>query len=196
MSEKGTEQATPQRKKKAQEKGDGVRSRELLSAIAMLGGVMMLGATAHGFFASWGKVYRRKPALCGCWRGQRTSSAGTRLCGSMIAARSAASGFGAGGELRLRADRGSGAERRRSDLHPNAAELKFSRLNPATNLKNLFSLRSATRLAKSLVPAAVMVVLGWGALKALMMPMPVMSHDAACRRPFRPRMGWRSMLPG
>jgi flagellar biosynthetic protein FlhB len=38
----------------------------------------------------------------------------------------------------------------------------------------LFSLRSATRVAKSLVPAAVMLVLGWGALKALMIPMPVM----------------------
>ena len=57
MSEKGTEQATPQRKKKAKEKGDSVRSRELLSAIAMLGGVLMLGATAHGFVSSWGKVY-------------------------------------------------------------------------------------------------------------------------------------------
>jgi flagellar biosynthetic protein FlhB len=37
MSEKGTEPATPQRKKKAKEKGDAVRSRELLSAMAMLG---------------------------------------------------------------------------------------------------------------------------------------------------------------
>ena len=60
-------------------------------------------------------------------------------------------------------------------IHPNAVELKFAKLNPVTNLGNLFSLRSATRLVKSLVPAAVMVVLGWGALKALMLPMPVMS---------------------
>jgi flagellar biosynthetic protein FlhB len=60
-------------------------------------------------------------------------------------------------------------------LHPNAVEPKFSRLNPATNVKNLFSLRSAMRLVKSLIPAAVMVLLGWGALKTLMLPMPVMS---------------------
>jgi flagellar biosynthetic protein FlhB len=60
-------------------------------------------------------------------------------------------------------------------LHPNAVGLKFSKLNPVTNLGHLFSLRSTTRLVKSLVPAAVMVVLGWGALKALMLPMPVMS---------------------
>jgi flagellar biosynthetic protein FlhB len=60
-------------------------------------------------------------------------------------------------------------------FHPASLEFKFAKLNVVTNLGNLFSLRSATRVAKSLVPAAVMVVLGWGALKALMIPMPVMS---------------------
>jgi flagellar biosynthetic protein FlhB len=61
------------------------------------------------------------------------------------------------------------------EIHPNAIEPQFSRLNPVTNLGHLFSLRSATRVIKSLVPAAAMVMLGWGALKALMLPMPVMS---------------------
>ena len=57
MADKGTEQATPLRKKKARERGDSVHSRELLSAMAMLGGVMMLGALSNGFVSSWGKVY-------------------------------------------------------------------------------------------------------------------------------------------
>src|SRR5258708_4603115 len=57
MPDKGTEQATPLRKKKARERGDGVHSRELLSATAMLGGVMVLGALSNGFVSSWGKVY-------------------------------------------------------------------------------------------------------------------------------------------
>ena len=60
-------------------------------------------------------------------------------------------------------------------INPEAMKFKFAKLNPVTNLGNLFSLRSATRVAKSFVPAAVMVVLGWGALKALVIPMPVMS---------------------
>jgi flagellar biosynthetic protein FlhB len=60
-------------------------------------------------------------------------------------------------------------------IHPNALAMKFSRLNPVTNLGNLFSLRSAVRTVKSLVPAAVMVGLGWDALKTVMLPMPVMS---------------------
>ncbi len=57
MSEKGTERATPERKKKAKAKGDSVRSRELISAVAMLGGVVMLGVVAHSFVSNWGTVY-------------------------------------------------------------------------------------------------------------------------------------------
>jgi len=60
-------------------------------------------------------------------------------------------------------------------IHPNAIGVKISKLNPLANLGNMFSLRSVTRVVKSLVPAAAMVVFGWGALKALMLPMPVMS---------------------
>src|SRR4051812_42668137 len=79
MSEQGTEQATPQRKKKAREKGDGIRSRELLSAMAMLGGVLMLGATAHEFSASWGRAYRE--SLCSAAVG---TTAGERHWNSMF----------------------------------------------------------------------------------------------------------------
>ena len=60
-------------------------------------------------------------------------------------------------------------------IYPATMRLKFERLNPVTNLGNLFSLRSATRVTKSLVPAMVMVLLGWRGLKTLMIPMPVMS---------------------
>src|SRR3954447_6936058 len=57
MADKGTEQATPLRKKKAREQGDSVHSRELLSAMAMLGGVIVLGALSSGFVSSWRKAY-------------------------------------------------------------------------------------------------------------------------------------------
>ena len=57
MSEKGTEQATPQRKKKAREDGDTVRSRELLSAMAMLGGVLALGLVSTQFVKGWARAY-------------------------------------------------------------------------------------------------------------------------------------------
>lgn len=173
MSEKGTEQATPQRKKKAKEKGDIVRSRELLSAIAMLGGVMMLGATAHGFVSSWGKMYAESlhsAAVGDINREQRWNEAIRRMLEPALLPMSLVLAASFTGALIAGVAQVGGVE-----VHPNAIEPKFSKLNPATNLGHLFSLQSATRVVKSLVPAAAMVVLGWGALKALMLPMPVMS---------------------
>jgi flagellar biosynthesis protein FlhB len=178
MADKGTEQATPLRKKKAREKGDSVRSRELLSAMAMLGGIVMLGAMANGFVSSWGKVYVESLSSAMTGVSSVNGQSGEQLLvgavrrlllpallpvGLVMAAAFAGalvSGVAQSGGLQI---------------HPNALELKFSKLNPVTNFGNLFSLRSATRLVKSLVPAAMMVGLGWGALKALMIPMPVMS---------------------
>lgn len=173
MSEKGTEQATPQRKKKAKEKGDIVRSRELLSAIAMLGGVMVLGLMAHGFVSSWGKLYReclRSAAVTEVNGEQRWSEAIRQMLEPAllpVGLIMAASFIGA---LMAGVAQVGGVE-----IHPNALEPKFSKLNPVTNLGHVFSLQSATRVMKSLIPAAAMVVLGWGALKTLMLPMPVMS---------------------
>jgi flagellar biosynthetic protein FlhB len=172
MSEKGTEQATPQRKQKAKEKGDSVRSRELLSAVALLGGVVVVGTVTRSFVRDWGTVYRESllSAQVGgdtealLVHGIRTMLAPALVPVAMVMAASFA------GALFVGVAQGGGVS-----IHPNALGLKFNRLSPVSNLGNLFSLRSLTRLMKSLVPAAIMIVLGWGALKALMIPMPVMS---------------------
>lgn len=174
MSEKGTEQATPQKKKKAREKGDQVHTRELLSAMAMLGGVMMLGVVAHGFVAGWKQAFIESLHVATA----KDVSDGDQVWGRAVRgmlepvllpvglvlgasfAGALVSGVAQGGGLRV---------------HSNALEPKFEKLNPVTNLGNLFSLRSTVRVMKSLAPAAVMVVLGWGALKTLMLPTPVMS---------------------
>jgi flagellar biosynthetic protein FlhB len=173
MSDKGTEQATPQRKKKAREEGDVVRSRELLSAIAMLGGMLMLGATAHGFVADWAKVYVEslRSAAVGEMNGEQGWNQAIRQMlqpallpvGLVLAASFV-------GTLIAGIAQVGGVE-----IHPKSIEPKFTKLNPVSNLGNLFSLQSATRVVKSLVPAAAMVVVSWGAVKALMLPMPVMS---------------------
>ena len=178
MSEKGTEQATPQRKKKAKEKGDVVHSRELLSAMAMLGGVLMMGAVAHGFVASWGRVYVDslhaaavgESSLDGRSGEQRWSEAVRRMIGPVLLPVGLVLGASFAGALVSGVAQSGGVQ-----IYANALEPKFSKLNPVENLGNLFSLRSTTRVVKSMAPAAVMVVLGWGALKALMIPMPVMS---------------------
>jgi flagellar biosynthetic protein FlhB len=177
MADKGTEQATPLKKKKARDKGDGVRSRELLSAVAMLCGVVMLGRISEGFVTSWHRVYAE--TLHSVVMGVRSADAqsgeqfirGVLQVGVfpallpvgliMLASFAGAliSGIAQSGGLQIQ---------------PNAVALKLTKLNPATNLGNLFSLRSMIRLLKSMVPAGVMLMLGWTALRALMVSMPVM----------------------
>jgi flagellar biosynthetic protein FlhB len=175
VADKGTEQATPLRKKKAKEKGDSVHSRELLSAMAMLGGVVMLGAMSNGFVTSWGKVYqeslRSATTNASGLNGEQLFNVAVRriLVPSLLPVGLVMAASFTGALVSGVAQSGG------VQIYPSAVELKFSKLNPVTNLGNLLSLRSATRLVKSLVPASVMVVLGWGALKTLMIPMPVMS---------------------
>ena len=59
MAEKGTESGTAEHKKKARGQGDSVRSRELLSAVAMLAGVLVLGHVSAGFVHSWRAVFEQ-----------------------------------------------------------------------------------------------------------------------------------------
>jgi flagellar biosynthetic protein FlhB len=177
MADKGTEKATPLRKKKAWERGDGVHSRELLSAMAMLGGVITLGVFAKGFVSSFANVYvesLRSATGLGGVNGQSGEQLFTSAVRQILVPALLPVGLILAASFAWALVSGV-AQSGGVQIHPEALELKFTKLNVATNLGNLFSLRSATRVAKSLVPAAVMVVLGWGALKALMIPMPVMS---------------------
>lgn len=171
VSEKGTEQATEQRKQKARNKGDVVRSRELLGAVSMLGGLVVLGASAKQFLSCWNTVYARSLMLgMGDVPTEGLDRAVVKILapsllpvGLVLAASFSAvllAGAGQSGGLQIRGD---------------AVALKLERLNPVTNLGNIFSLRSVTRMAKSLIPAAVVIALGMKALKELILPMPVMS---------------------
>lgn len=172
MSDKGTEQATPQRRKKAREDGDSVRSRELLSAVAMLGGVLALGGISNQFVQGWLHVYTG--SLSGLAADDLTTQRGvemlrrTLLPAMLPVALVMAATFA--GALLTGVAQGGGV-----GFHVKAIGFNFDRLNPVTNLGNLFSLRSTTRIAKSLVPAGAMVLFGWYGLRKLMLPMPVMS---------------------
>jgi flagellar biosynthetic protein FlhB len=171
VSEKGTEQATEQRKEKARKKGDTVRSRELLSAMAMLAGMVVLGASAKQFILGWNEVYTRSLMLgMGDLQTGGLGRAAMRILtpallsvGMVLAASFGAAllaGLGQSGGL---------------SIHGEALGLKFERINPVTNLGNIFSLRSLTRMMKSLLPVGIVVALGVKALEELILPMPVMS---------------------
>jgi flagellar biosynthetic protein FlhB len=172
LSEKGTEQATPQRKAKAKASGDVVRSRELLSAMAMLGGVVMLGMSAPALVASWGRVFVASLHAAGVGEAgeQPWSEAIRHMLGPALMPIGLVMAASFSAALIVGVAQGGGLS-----VHPEAISIKLSKLNPIANFGHLFSLRSAIRTVKSLVPAAVMVAIGWSALKALMLPMPVMS---------------------
>jgi len=157
MSGDRTEKATPRRKQKAQEQGDRVRSRELLAACGMLAGVLTLGHVAEHWVSNWSIAYQQFLALGmpHAWQDGHAieTMLALRQTGLMVlspllfifgGAASAVllSGIAQGGGLQFNAE---------------ALQPKFTRYNPWTNLKGLFSLRSLARLGKSLVPAAVLV---------------------------------------
>jgi flagellar biosynthetic protein FlhB len=173
MAEKGTEAGTPQRKKKARADGDSVRSRELLSAVAMMAGVLTLGVVAKQFVGSWRGVFEQSLSAAAVRQDggeMQWVAAIRRLIAPVMVPLGMVMAASFVGALGVGIAQGGGFQ-----LHPGAIGFKFSKLNPWTNLTQLFSLKSATRVVKSLVPAAVMVVFGWAAVKALMLPMPVMS---------------------
>jgi flagellar biosynthetic protein FlhB len=172
MAEKGTEQATAQRKKKAREDGDVVRSRELLSAVAMLAGVLALGAVSRGFVVAWGRIYVEclGAVATGEVSSETVIDALRRTLAPAALPIAVVMGAAFLGALGTGIAQGGGL-----GLHPKAIALKFNKLNPVTNLGNLFSLRSAARLSKSLVPAGVMTLFGWNALRGLMLGSPALS---------------------
>lgn len=175
MSEKGTEQGTAHSKQKARDKGDQVRSRELLSAAALLSGVLVLGSVSKGFVFTWRTVYEQSldagmPGSAGAATTLHWVAALRRLIQPMVQPVGLVMAASFAAALLVGVAQGGGLV-----FYPSSLALKFDRLNPVTNLANLFNLRSAARVAKSLLPAAVMVLFGWKALRSLMLPLPVMS---------------------
>jgi flagellar biosynthetic protein FlhB len=153
-----TEQATQRRREKARQDGDVLHSRELSAAAGTLAGVMVLGAlgtrsllvwrAAFDGFLELGNAAHWEPATLA-----PTLAAIRRLAmqvlgppaWTMVAVAAAALGAGVmqtGGVNFL----------------PNAIGFKPERINPIANAGNLFSLRAASRLAKSLIPASMLAV--------------------------------------
>ncbi|MGB7171776.1 MAG: EscU/YscU/HrcU family type III secretion system export apparatus switch protein [Acidobacteriaceae bacterium] len=159
-----TEQATAHHRQKAAEKGDRARSRDLMAAAAMLAGVFALGSAAEKWVGTWAAAYRACLVLGQPGFQERATPAEVAIAlrgvmlrgmgplGMVFAASLAAAvlaGVAQGGGWTLQGD---------------ALSPKLERLNPAENVKNIFSLRGAVRLGKSLVPV---VALGFCAQRAI-----------------------------
>jgi flagellar biosynthetic protein FlhB len=186
MSEERTERASPRRRQQAAEKGDRVRSRELVSAAAMVAGVLTLGALVERWAAQWRSVFATFLAL-------GTAHHGSLQAGSLGAGSVGPGSMGAGSMPGYGLDAAAGltgrvavireaslvmlspmlllfaavtaaalfaglAQGGGAAIHAGALALKWERLSPAQNFRNLLSLRGLARLLKSLLPVAVLLI--------------------------------------
>ena len=153
-----TEQATQHRREKARKEGDILHSKELSAAAGTLAGVMVLGALGSHLLVAWrndfaaflalGYPARWEPAEI-----QPTLHALRRLAFEILSPVGAMMAAVAAGALGAGVLQTGGVS-----FYGGAVGFKLDRINPASNLKNLFSLRAAARLAKSLIPASILAV--------------------------------------
>jgi flagellar biosynthesis protein FlhB len=153
-----TEQATQHRREKARKEGDILHSRELAAAAGMLAGVMVLGALAGRAMESWRGAFAGflalgresdwepatlEPTLIAIRRLALAVLAPPAVMLAVVAAAALAAGLAQTGGVTVTGS---------------AIGFKLERINPLSNIKNLFSLRAAARLGKSLIPASILAV--------------------------------------
>jgi flagellar biosynthetic protein FlhB len=158
MSGERTEQATQHRREQARKEGDVLHSRELSAAAGTLAGVITMGLLGSRIVILWRATFasfldlgapgRWEPAqLEPTLLAIRKLSLGVLGPACMVMAAVAAAALGAGvmqtGGI---------------SFFAGAIGFKPDRINPISNIKNLFSMRAAARLAKSLVPASLLAV--------------------------------------
>ncbi|HTH43254.1 MAG TPA: EscU/YscU/HrcU family type III secretion system export apparatus switch protein [Terracidiphilus sp.] len=153
-----TEQATQNRRDKARREGDILHSRELSAAAGTLAGVIALGALGSGSLVAWRKTFASFLSLGteSCWESDRIAVTLNSLRGLMLAVFTApmlTMAAVAAAALGMGLVQTGGIH-----FHAGAIGFKLDRINPVANAKNLFSLRAAARLGKSLIPAALLAV--------------------------------------
>jgi len=153
-----TEQATQHRREKARKDGDILHSRELTSAAGTLAGVMVLGAIGSHVLITWRDTFASFLVLGGSshWEPseiQPTLNALRRLTFDLLGPPAVVMASVALAALLVGVLQTGGV-----NFNIEAIGVKPDRINPISNIKNLFSLRAGARLAKSLIPAAALAV--------------------------------------
>jgi len=155
-----SEQATPRHRQKAREKGQVTRSRELTGAISMFAVAGAVSMTAQQAAHHWTDFFRNAldsanveqvqpggPLLF--WTCVETLRWTVPILTAALAA-SLLAGYAQGGFV----------------FAPEALAIKGDRFNPATKLKQLFSLTSVSTILKSLLPFTAIAWIGYGCLSA------------------------------
>jgi len=151
-----TEQATPHRREKAKRDGDLLQSREFTSAAGMLAGVILLGWLGARAVESWRRDYAAFLDLGSSSRWEPSQIQATQnAMRSLTFAVLVPVGIVMAGVVSVAVLAGL-VQTGGVHVNTKAMEVRFDRINPFTNARNLLSLRAAARLGKSLVPAALL----------------------------------------
>ncbi|HEY1802987.1 MAG TPA: EscU/YscU/HrcU family type III secretion system export apparatus switch protein [Terracidiphilus sp.] len=158
MAGERTEQATQHRREKARKDGDILHSRELTAAAGTLAGVIAMGVLSGRTIESWQEAFQGFLLLGMPARWEPATLAPTlvairRLVLTVLAAPAVVMAAVAVAALGAGIVQTGGLT-----VHGSAIAFKPERISPVANLKNLFSLRAASRLGKSLLPASFLAV--------------------------------------
>jgi flagellar biosynthetic protein FlhB len=153
-----TEQATQHRREKARREGDILHSRELTAAAGTLAGVLALAVAGRSTLVAWRGAFQSFLDLgqAGRWESGEVATtmlAVRRLSLAVLGPVALVMGAVAAGALAVAVAQTGGVT-----VHAGSVGFRMDRINPMTNAKNLFSLRAAARLCKSLLPAALLGV--------------------------------------
>jgi flagellar biosynthetic protein FlhB len=153
-----TEQASQHRREQARKDGDILHSRELTAAAGTLAGVLTLRLLGARSLVAWRGAYSGFLALGGSahWEPSEiapTLAAMRRLCLAVFGPVAIAILAVSAAALSIAMVQTGGIS-----FHAGAVGFKADRINPISNAKNLFSLRAAARLGKSLLPAGLLAV--------------------------------------
>lgn len=152
------EQASPHRREKARKDGDILHSRELSSAAATLAGVLCLGFLGSRILDSFRSSFSASLNLGASELWEASTLQPTLFAIRRIVASALLPVGIVVGSIVVTAALAGVVQTGGLQVNMGAIGFRLDRVNPVSNLKNLFSLRAAARLGKSLLPASLLAV--------------------------------------
>lgn len=153
-----TEQATQHRREKAHREGDILHSRELTAAAGTLAGALALGALGGRTLEAWRGAFQGFLALGAPAHWEPSTVLPTLIAARHLAIEALTPPAVVMALVAVAALVTGTAQTGGVSVHASALGWKLDRINPITNVRNLFSLRAAARLGKSLIPATFLAV--------------------------------------
>jgi flagellar biosynthesis protein FlhB len=167
MADNRSEKATARRRQKAREKGQVVRSRDLAGALALLAATLTLSWQPQIWIGRWRELFERLlAASTGGEIGLGTPIFSWTL---MTVAKWAAPVLGVSFAVALASTCAQGG----LVVSSEALQPSWERLNPASNLGQIFSFAGLSRLLRSLVPFAAIAAL---CVSVLQRELPQLAH--------------------